>query len=247
MAFMAGSDVRLLLAAAAAVFAAGIMRGFSGFGTGLVLSPILSMLFVPAQAVAIVACLTLVSGLQVLPGALRSAQFPVVAALSVGACFTIPIGAHVLVSLDPELMRRGIAGVVLAFGCVMLTGWRWRGRRGPVGAGVAGALSGALNGATGAGGPPVILYMLSGDEGAAIHRANIITFYSVLHTVTLSALAYNGAVTQPVLVRSAVAIPLLAVGVWTGARLFRGSSERAYRRFALAVLIAIGLVGLFAP
>lgn len=237
----------VLWLAVAAVFAAGVMRGFSGFGTGLVLAPVLSMLFVPAQAVAVVTCLTLLSGLQVLPGAAREADWRLVAALSAGALLAIPLGAWVLVSLPPEVMRRGIAAVVLVFALILATGWRWQGRRTPGGAAVAGALSGALNGATGAGGPPVLLYMLSGQEGAAYHRANIICFYSFLHTVTLLTLAAGGAVTGSVLARAAVSAPLLFAGVWLGARLFRGSSEAAYRRFALVVLIVIALVGLLSP
>ncbi len=42
---------------------------------------------------------------------------------------TVPVGAWLLVTVDAELMRRVIAGVVIVFTLVLLAGWRYRGPR----------------------------------------------------------------------------------------------------------------------
>ncbi|MEQ9122384.1 MAG: sulfite exporter TauE/SafE family protein, partial [Alphaproteobacteria bacterium] len=56
-----------LLGASAAVFLAGFMRGFVGFGAALVVVPVLSVVFSPSVAVPIAFLSGLPSVLQLLP------------------------------------------------------------------------------------------------------------------------------------------------------------------------------------
>ena len=53
---------------------AGIMRGFSGFGTALVFAPVLTLLFGPKLGVPTVVLIEIPISLQLLPGAVRHVQ-----------------------------------------------------------------------------------------------------------------------------------------------------------------------------
>ena len=98
-----------LLLMAVVVAVAGIVRGFSGFGAGLIMVPTLSLLVDPVLAVPLVVLMEAVAGLQLVPGAIQSVQWRTVAPMGIAACLSIPLGSRVLASLDPATMRIGIS------------------------------------------------------------------------------------------------------------------------------------------
>ncbi len=53
------------------VVVAGLVRGFTGFGAGLVLAPALSVLIGPARAIPVLVLLDAAAGLLLLPSAAR--------------------------------------------------------------------------------------------------------------------------------------------------------------------------------
>ncbi|MCZ6523545.1 MAG: hypothetical protein O7A68_06735 [Alphaproteobacteria bacterium] len=62
--------------------------------------------------------------LRLLPGALPRSRWREIGPLALAAPAGAPLDGYVLLHLDAEIMRRVIAGVVLAFSLVMLRGWR---------------------------------------------------------------------------------------------------------------------------
>lgn len=236
-----------LVAALAVVLVGGVMRGFSGFGSAMLLVPALSLLYSPLLAVPVVLCLTVLAGAQLLPDAVRAMDWREVLPITLAAWVTIHAGAYILLTADPDLMRRAIGAIVVTFVLVLLSGWRLRRKPGLWGALAAGGLSGVINGATGTGGPPVILYHLAGPNPAATNRANLISYSTLLNVGTLLSLAANGVLTRAVLSQTAVLAPAFMLAMWAGTRLFHGVSDRVYRRFALVVLLGIGLLSLLYP
>jgi uncharacterized protein len=234
-----------LLLAMAATFAAGIVRGFSGFGAAMMMAPVFAILYAPPQAVATMAGLGTLASLQLLPGVVRQADWREVAPLTALSWLTIPLGSLVLVALAPDVMRRAIAGSVLVMVGVLASGWRYPVKPGVWGAVGTGAVSGLINGATGVGGPPVVLYMLAGPNRAADTRANLITFYTFLNGATVLSLLAHGVYTLEIVWRDLALWPVQIVSLWLGARLFRRANERIYRRIALGLLLAVALFGLF--
>ena len=234
-----------LLAAVLATAVAGLMRGYSGFGTAVILAPVYSLLWGPRAGVPVMLLMELLVSLQLLPGAIKDAEKRVVLPLGGAAAVATPFGAWILLTADGEALRRFIGGFVLVFGLLLMSGWRYHGTR-PLGLNVAvGTMAGLLKGSTGMSGPPVILYLLAGLEDARRHRANLIMFFATIAVVSVIAPVLGGLVDATAMVRLAVLLPVMLLSVPVGARLFHVIPERLYRPFAMGVLMAAGSLALF--
>lgn len=233
-------------AAILATAIAGLMRGYAGFGTAIILAPIYSVLWGPLAGVPVMLLMELLVSLQLLPRAFRDADKRVIIPIGGAAALATPLGAYVLLAADPELLRRAIGGLVLVFGFLMLSGWRYHGAR-PFGLNVAvGTAAGLLKGATGMSGPPVILYLLAGPEEAKRHRANLILFFGLIAVISVVVPLFAGLIDGPVLLRFLIMLPVLMVFVRVGAALFGVVPVRFYKPFALALLTTAGSIALFA-
>ena len=146
---------------------AGLMRGFAGFGSALMIAPVLALAVGPRTAIPAILIVMLVTSIQLVPKAWNSANWSAVIPLSLGGTIGIPIGALLLVVVDQELIRRSISITVIFFAILMLVGWRYKGSVRPVFSGIAGWLGGLISGAAAAGGPAVIMFLLAGPESAA--------------------------------------------------------------------------------
>lgn len=234
-----------LAAAILATAIAGIMRGYSGFGTAVILAPVYSLLWGPRAGIPVMLMMELVVSVQLLPGAIKDADRRVVLPLGGAAALATPLGAWVLLTADGDALRRVIGGFVLVFGLLLMSGWRYHGSR-PLPLNLAvGTAAGLLKGATGMSGPPVILYLLAGLEEAKRHRANLILFFATIAIVSMVPPLIGGLIDLPVLVRLAVLLPIMAFSVPIGARLFRVVPDRLYRPFAMGVLLVAGGLALF--
>jgi uncharacterized membrane protein YfcA len=189
--------------------------------------------------------LELVVSIQLLPRAFAEADRRVILPLGGAACLATPIGAFVLLSADPDLLRRFIGGFVLVFGLLLMSGWRYHGSR-PLPLNLlVGTSSGLLKGATGMSGPPVILYLLSGPEEARQHRANLILFFGLIAVVSILGPAWGGLFTWAVMAKLLWILPVQILCVRIGASLFHVIPIRLYKPFTMAVLIASGSFALF--
>ena len=108
--------------AVAAAILAGTVRGFSGFGAGLVMTPLLALVYGPVDAVVIMMLTVLVGGAQMVPGVLPYATKRDLVPIAIACVFATPVGTYLLVTGDPDVMRRFIGGFVLVSALVMLRG-----------------------------------------------------------------------------------------------------------------------------
>ncbi len=235
-----------MLAACLATMVAGIMRGYAGFGTAVILAPIFATLWGTREGVPVMLLMELLITIQLAPRAWHEADRRVVLPLGGSALATMPFGTYALFVLDQDTLRRIIGGFVLVFGFALMSGWRYRGAR-PLWLNMAiGGVAGLLKGATGISGPPVILYLLSGSEEAKRHRANLILFFAIIAVTSVLGPIVLGLIDLTALARLAVVLPVMFVSVPMGVRAFHVVPQRFYKPFAMAVLVTAGGIALFA-
>jgi uncharacterized membrane protein YfcA len=229
--------------AAAVALLAGFMRGFVGVGSGMLMAPVFAILFGPLQTVGMVVMLDAFVTAQLLPSVHRQIEWRVILPMAGAAALSMPVGTWLLVTLDPQIMARCIAFIVLAFVLLLMSGWRYRGRkRLPVTLGV-GCASGVLAAATSMGNPPVIVYFLSGPDQAAVNRANFTGYFALSLSALLLMMTARGLIDAATVLRTALLLPGFAGAAWLGARYFYRSTERRYRQLALGLLLAVAVYG----
>jgi uncharacterized protein len=230
-----------LAVVAAASFLAGFLRGFVGFGAALITVPVLSAVFGPIAAVPIASLIGLPALFQLLPDAIRFAERVIVVPIAFATFAAAPLGAWILVSVDPGAMKMAISTLVLAMVVMLHRGWRLTAEPG---LGVllgAGATAGLVQGSAGVGGPPVVAVALARPGDPAQQRANVVGVMTAIPLSSLLPLWYFGLFTRSVVVVSLVLIPLYSGATWLGARYFSLGGQRHFRNAALLALAVIGL------
>lgn len=223
---------------------AGVIRGITGFGGALVMSPPFALLLGPLVAVPVILLLEGIVAMPMLVQLRRQVRWRVIGPIIAAAYVTMPIGTWILVSADPLLMRRVIAAVVIVFSLVLLLGWRYAGRqRLATGLGL-GAVSGTMLGATSLGGPPVILYLLAGPDPVETTRANLTYYLGALCLAGLALLWLNGVLGASALWLTAALAPGYYLGMVLGIRLFSRFNDTRFRQFTLVfmLVVAIGIL-----
>lgn len=218
---------------------AGVIRGITGFGGAMVMSPPLALLLGPLATVPVVLLLESVAAAPMLVQLRHLVRWRVIGPIIAMACLTVPLGTYALVTADPLVMRRVIAGVVIVFSLLLLRGWRYAGKhRLATGLGL-GAVSGTMVGATSMGGPPVILYLLAGPDPIDTTRANLTYFVGAISLAGVAVLALNGVLGAQGLWLAAMLAPGYYLGMVAGIRLFSRFNDTRFRRFTLFFMMAV--------
>jgi len=208
------------------------------------MAPLLSALLGPVATVLTALFLEAAAGVIMVPAAWSKIDGKMLSYLIAPACITVPIGGHLLLSLDPAITRRVIAGVVVVFSIVLLCGFRYWGSPRPATSLVLGSALGLLLGATSVGAPPVILYLLASPSPPAVTRANLTVLVTAVSVIGVVMLLAAGAVTAQYATHAAwLAIPFLAA-TWTGGHAFARLNDFGARRIALGLTLASGIAGL---
>lgn len=225
-----------------AVIIAGIFRGFSGFGTGMILVPSLSVIYEPVVAVITVVLLELVTALQLVKTSLPQCHWRTVVPMAVISSLMVPFGALLLVNVDANTMRIVIAVLVMLSVVILSSGWRYKGDAGIKVSAITGVSSGLITGATSLGGLPVILYYLSSHLTTRVARASMIVFLIITTMISLVTYMFHGIITSDVILRTANIAPVFIIAIWLGGLLFGKVSESLFRRIILSLLGGISVM-----
>jgi len=224
--------------------AAGMMRGFAGVGSGMLMAPFFVHIFGPVETVGIIILIEIVATAQLLPSVRREIYWPTIAPMGLAAAACMPVGSWLLVSLKTTSLQFGVSLLVALSAVALLTGWRYEGRK-PLAATLGvGMISGLLMALTSLGNPPVMLYLLSSRDAAATNRANFTAYFALTLVALIVMMMVNGLITAQVAGTAAVLLPGFLATTWIGSRLFRKSNEALYRRVALGILLCAGVYGM---
>lgn len=223
---------------------AGIVRGFSGFGTALIFVPIANIFLSASDVVALTMLTGFGSMAALLPSALKTAEIKDVSTMGLAAVLTVPLGLLLLVQFDQDVIRW--TATVIAFGMLsaLVLGWRYRGvidvRRL---LGIGGA-AGVFGGMTGLTGPAVILFYLAKGARAEVVRANTILFLAILDVVIIINMTIGGMTSWRLVgIAFVLTVPYFITSK-LGQAMFKPEYEKTYRSVAYAVIALAVVTGL---
>ncbi|PSL21673.1 sulfite exporter TauE/SafE family protein [Shimia abyssi] len=228
----------------AIAFVAGLVRGFSGFGTAMIYLPVAGQFLPPVWAIITLVMMDLLGPLPNVPRVWRDAHKRDLARLFAGVVVIMPLGIAVLLVVDPAVFRYIVSVFALILLVILISGFRYRGTvRAPALYGI-GGVSGFLGGVAGMPGPPVILFYMASPHGPAVIRANTMLFligYDIILSVMFGFQGLLAAV--PVVLGLSLTVPNL-LGNYLGGKIFRPEHEKTYRMVAYAIIAASAISGL---
>ncbi len=237
------TDHRFPFAIACAILA-GIVRGFSGFGSALVFIPIMSALYGPQFAAGAFVLIDLAVDAMLVPGIWRQTRWREVWPMAAAAVVAGQFGAIILKYSDPVALRWAISAIVLAVVAILASGWRYPGRPVLIVSLAVGALSGLLGSSMQIAGPPVILYWLGSAADVVTVRANFIGYFTLLSLGLFWTYAAREIITAEVIALALMTGPIQVFATWIGTRLFHVASAKTYRWVAYVVIAAVALVSM---
>ena len=227
-----------------AIGVAGIVRGFTGFGTALIFVPVAGIFLPPAVVIGVIVVTGIFSTGALLPRAWGQASRAEVGLLALAALVTVPLGIWLLEQLDALTIRWIVAIVAGLTLTALVSGWRFSGRVSRPGLAGIGGAAGVVGGLTGLTGPVVILFYLAGQSAAQTVRANTILFLAALDVVIVVNLFLRGAIaSETVWLALILGVPYFTTTM-IGQSLFDPHRERLYRWAAYGVIGLAVVTGL---
>lgn len=239
-----GSYAQLLVAIATACLA-GLLRGVTGFGSSLILAPVLSIILGPIDAVAITLLVGMSASVSLFPRYVTHADRGAILPLSIaGLVFLFP-GVLSLKFVSPDTIRRAIAYSMIAITLLMIMP-RVSFRKSQWQSAVAGALSGLVMGATSMGGPPLVLYLTGQRSDPRRLKANIVVAVGVLELGAFLLIAAMGQVDMTTIARFLALLPGFLVSTHLAERIVGTKTGESYQYFIFGLLLITGIVaGIF--
>ncbi len=227
------------------VFAAGIVRGFAGFGFSALCVAGLSLFLPPAQVVPPIFVLEVLASLTLLRGAWKEVDWSWLSWLVLGNALCIPLGVAMLAFVSETPLRLLIGALLLLAAALLRSGWKLalaptRGLRLATG-----LVSGWVNGVAAIGGIAVaVLLSATALTPAAMRATMILLFlftdlYALLWAWLMPAAGGEALLGRGTLRHALWLAPVMLAGIWVGQRAFGGVSPAAFRRRVLELLLAI--------
>lgn len=223
---------------------AGIVRGFTGFGTAMVYLPFAGAVVSPVTALVSLITMDIFGPLPLVPSALRKGHPRDILLMGLGLLIMLPVGLYFLVRMEGDTYRYVVAIGTLACVALLLSGLRYRGVLTKPLIAATGGIGGFLGGVAGLPGPPVmVLYMASRLPPETV-RANLILYLLIADITIFPVLALQGVLhLTPFLIGLMALLPYMA-GTAIGAALFDPAKEKQYRAVAFIVITLSAIMGL---
>ena len=234
----------ILAALALAALVAGLVRGFSGFGAGMIFIPVAAALAGPKIAVVTLWIMDTLPTLTIVIPALKRVEWRSILPIAAGYAVTVWAGVWLLANGDPHALRWAISLAILATVPVLWSGWRYRGARPFVLSAGVGGVSGIMGGAAQLSGPPVLIYWLASDDPAWRIRANVIVLFFALSALSGTSMAVNGLFDLDAVMAGVICAPVFGLALLIGQRGFAHATDAGYRRFAFVLILIVAIATL---
>jgi uncharacterized membrane protein YfcA len=234
-------DTFQIVCAIVIIFIAHILKGLSGFGSGLIAIPLLA-LFLPVIFIVPVLGLLSYSGTVLQSFSLRKqAKWRVILPLIPFTLVGVAAAVWVLSTVDPRVLVFCLGLFVFLYAIYSLlptrdikSSWYWI-----VFSGSFGGLVGAL---FGTGGPFYVIYLKTCGLNKTQFRATIASIFLIDGGVRIVGYASSGLYTPQVLSLVAMLFPVLLLGMYIGHHLHITINQKVFNRIISIMLLFSGML-----
>jgi uncharacterized membrane protein YfcA len=233
---------RLILQSVAAVFAASVLRGFTGFGFALAAVPLLGLFMSPTEAVPVAVGLQLAGSLLDFPRASKACDWPSLRWLMIGALIGSPLGTLILSSIPAPVSRLVISSITLLAVLVLGRGFALPAMPSGPATSATGFMAGFFNGLAAMPGPPVVAYYMSVPLPRITTRASLMVFFMMTSITATVVFVATGLLNMHTVTLSVLALPVMWLGTRIGEMAFTRGTDAVHRRVSIVSLGVIALV-----
>ena len=225
--------------------AGGFINGLAGTGTALFALGFYLLVLPPVTAVAIVALMSVLTGLQglwLVRTAIR-AQPARIARFVVPGLLGVPAGITLLQMIDAQTLRIGIAVLLIVYGGyfsfrAVLPAFE---RRTPVIDSLVGLIGGVLGGAASVSGAIPAMWLSLRAWPKADTRAVLQLFNVAVLMSTVVLLFFRGAYDEVALRALLIVIPIGFIASQIGITVFKKISDNTFRRMLIGLTLVLGI------
>ncbi len=230
-----------LLLATLIIFAAYLMRGIAGFGSGLISIPLLALMLPLTIVVPMVGLLDYIASTSHGMKHRQSIQWRDIVPLLPFTFAGVLTALYLFKTLDAELLRSALGGfiVLYAFYSLLSTGPGFKGSR--LWAAPAGAFGGLIGTLFGTGGPFYVIYLRLRHLDKTAFRATAATIFLIDGSSRIVGYFFSGFYQLDTMVLLAAALPVMVIGMYLGGQIHTNISQRTFQQAIGVLLIGSGM------
>lgn len=220
--------------------AGGVMQGYTGWGGAMLMMPLITLVYPPVEALALLVVGGLIISSQLYPGALRQVTWIEMRSLLLTLVLFTPLGTILLLYMDPYLVRRIIGVILLIISILVMSGWQYRGKQSGLSTVLFGGVSGVINGFAGLGSAILAIYIMALPGAANIQRSKIIIASGVIIFTIMIVFSVNGVMNWDLILRGIFLAPTQMIGTVIGVSLFNYFPQEYFKKFTLVIIAILG-------
>jgi uncharacterized membrane protein YfcA len=238
----------IIIAVGIACFLTGLSKAGLGGGIGFLMTPMLTLVMPLNKAVGILLPILMLADIFTLAAYWKKWEMRHIWILLAGGLAGVTLATYVLVNVSAELLRKGLALLVLLFLIYRLFEKRilaslsyqvrpWHGL-------LAGSTAGFASTLAHAGGPPITIYLLLQRLEPTVFIATSALFFAVLNWIKVPYYYFAGLFDFPLQIRLIWLMPLAPLGVWMGRQMVKRVDKVLFDRIIITLLV-ISVILLF--
>jgi uncharacterized membrane protein YfcA len=241
---LTGLSLAGLMIVATAVFLAGLIRGFAGFGLSAVVMASAATILPPIELIPMCYLLEGAASLAMFRGGIADANMKIVWGLVICSAIGMPLGLLATTSIDVETSRNLALSLILTLTLAQFFKLRPTFLATPKGLYASGLTAGIASGLASVGGMVIALYVLASDTQPKQMRASLVMFLCISMFTSLVWLIAYDVMSMQAVWRGALMAPVVLLGVFAGIWLFRPAYEPLYKVVCLTLLTLLSAKGL---
>ena len=223
------------------IFTASLIQGMTSFGSSLFALPLLLIFLDIRVIVPLLASYNLVMNSMIFRKVGKDADLKKISPLLITAIIFTIAGSFLLKNLEADPIKLTVGIILFITATSNLLGFKIKLKKPeryyiPVG-----LASGALNGATGMSGPPVLLFLSNLDVPKKVFRSTLTSYFWVLNVVAIIMFVIQGLFDKTVLNTVLIYLPALITGTYVGLVLGEKFDERVFKKIVLVIMIVMSI------
>ncbi|MET0051853.1 MAG: sulfite exporter TauE/SafE family protein, partial [Candidatus Thiodiazotropha sp.] len=222
-----------------------IVRGIAGFGSGLIAIPLLALIMPLSIAVPMIVLLDYVASASHGLSNRKAIQWRDLLPLLPFSLLGVVLALYLFQSLDTQVLIRGLGIFLLLFAVYSLFSFTPKSQPSILWAIPGGILGGLIGTLFGTGGPFYVIYLKLRGLQKNSFRATFAAIFLLDGLGRISGYLITGFFDLNQILLTALALPLMAVGMYVGGQIHTNLSQQTFQRGISVLLIFSGLSLLF--